>query len=40
MVLHNSNPGAVLNSCGLALAGYNASTPDPAGGVILRRRGW
>ena len=39
MVLHNSNHGAVLNSCGLALAGYDASTPDPAGGVIVRRPG-
>ena len=39
MVLHNSNHGAVLNSCGLALAGYDAGTPDPAGGVIVRRPG-
>jgi predicted amidohydrolase YtcJ len=39
MVLHNSNHGAVLNSCALALAGYDASTPDPAGGVIVRRPG-
>lgn len=34
MVIHNSNRGAVLNSCALALAGYDGSTPDPAGGVI------
>jgi len=39
MVIHNSNHGAVLNSRGLALAGYDASTPDPAGGVIVRRPG-
>ena len=39
MVIHNSNHGAVLNSCALALAGYDASTPDPAGGVIVRRPG-
>ena len=31
MVSHNSNHGAVLNSCALALAGYDASTHDPAG---------
>lgn len=37
MVIHNSNHGAVLNSPALALAGYDASTPDPAGGVIVRR---
>ena len=37
MVIHNSNHGAVLNSCALALSGYDASTPDPAGGVIVRR---
>ena len=36
MVIHNSNHGAVLNSCALALAGYDASTPDPAGGVHPR----
>jgi predicted amidohydrolase YtcJ len=39
MVIHNSNHGAVLNSRALALAGYDASTPDPAGGVIVRRPG-
>jgi predicted amidohydrolase YtcJ len=39
MVIHNSNHGAVLNSAALALAGYDASTPDPAGGVIVRRPG-
>ena len=27
------------SSCALALAGYDASTPDPAGGVIVRRPG-
>jgi predicted amidohydrolase YtcJ len=39
MVIHNSNHGAVLNSRALALVGYDASTPDPAGGVIVRRPG-
>ena len=39
MVIHNSNHGAVLNSPALSLAGYDASTPDPAGGVIVRRPG-
>ena len=39
MVIHNSNHGAVLNSSALVLAGYNADTPDPAGGVIVRRPG-
>ena len=39
MVIHNSNHGAVLNSRALTLAGYDASTPDPAGGVIVRRPG-
>ena len=39
MVIHNSNHGAVLNSCALALAGYDASTSDPAGGAIVRRPG-
>jgi predicted amidohydrolase YtcJ len=37
LLIHNSNHGAVLNSCALALVGYDASTPDPAGGVIVRR---
>jgi predicted amidohydrolase YtcJ len=39
MVIHNSNHGAVLNSRALAIAGFDASTPDPAGGVIVRRPG-
>ena len=39
MVIHNSNHGAVLNSRALALVGYDANTPDPAGGVIVRRPG-
>ena len=39
MVIHSSNHGAVLNSRALAIAGYSAETPDPAGGVILRRPG-
>ncbi|MEB3350684.1 MAG: amidohydrolase family protein [Cyanobacteriota bacterium] len=37
MVIHNSNHGAVLNSRALAMTGYDASTPDPAGGVIVRQ---
>ena len=39
MLIHNSNHGAVLNSRAMALVGYDASTPDPAGGVIVRRPG-
>ena len=39
MVIHNSNHGAVLNSRALAIAGYDASTPDPTGGVIVRLPG-
>jgi predicted amidohydrolase YtcJ len=39
LLIHNSNHGAMLNSRALALAGYDASTPDPAGGVIVRRPG-
>ena len=39
LLIHNSNHGAMLNSRALALVGYDASTPDPAGGVIVRRPG-
>jgi len=39
LLIHNSNHGAMLNSRALALLGYDASTPDPAGGVIVRRPG-
>jgi predicted amidohydrolase YtcJ len=39
LLIHNSNHGAMLNSRALALMGYDASTPDPAGGVIVRRPG-
>ncbi|MEB3317875.1 MAG: amidohydrolase [Cyanobacteriota bacterium] len=39
MLIHNSNHGAMLNSRALAFVGYDASTPDPAGGVIERRSG-
>ncbi|MFN9645540.1 MAG: amidohydrolase [Cyanobacteriota bacterium] len=39
LLIHNSNHGAVLNSRALALVGYDANTPDPAGGLILRRPG-
>jgi predicted amidohydrolase YtcJ len=35
--VHQSGHLCVLNSAGLALMGYDASTPDPAGGVIRRR---
>jgi predicted amidohydrolase YtcJ len=39
LLIHNSNHGAMLNSRALSLMGYDASTPDPAGGVIIRRPG-
>jgi len=39
LLIHNSNHGAMLNSRALSLMGYDASTPDPAGGVIVRRTG-
>lgn len=39
LLIHNSNHGAMLNSRALALVGYDASTPEPAGGVIQRRPG-
>ncbi|MEB3165266.1 MAG: amidohydrolase [Cyanobacteriota bacterium] len=39
MLIHSSNHGAVLNSAGLARVGIDASTPDPAGGLILRKAG-
>jgi predicted amidohydrolase YtcJ len=39
LLIHNSNHGAMLNSRALALVGYDANTPDPAGGLILRRPG-
>ena len=39
MVLHVSGHGAVFNSAAFRLAGVDAATPDPAGGLILRRPG-
>ncbi|MFM7273026.1 MAG: amidohydrolase, partial [Gammaproteobacteria bacterium] len=39
MVLHVSGHGAVFNSAAFRLAGVHAKTPDPAGGLILRRPG-
>jgi predicted amidohydrolase YtcJ len=39
MLIHSSNHGAVLNSAGFAVVGIDASTPDPAGGLILRKAG-
>jgi predicted amidohydrolase YtcJ len=51
LLIHNSNHGAVLNSRALALVGYDANTPDPAGKdlaavqyhllpVAFGRKGW
>lgn len=39
MLIHSSNHGAVLNSAGFAAVGIDATTPDPAGGLILRKAG-
>jgi len=39
LLIHSSNHGAVLNSAAFALVGIDASTPDPAGGLILRKAG-
>jgi predicted amidohydrolase YtcJ len=39
MIIHQSSHLAVLNSKALALVGYTAETPDPAGGVIQRKPG-
>ena len=39
MLLHVSGHGLVLNSAGFALAGIDASTPTPEGGVIVRKPG-
>ena len=39
LLIHSSNHGAVLNSAAFAVVGITASTPDPAGGLILRKAG-
>jgi predicted amidohydrolase YtcJ len=39
IAVHISAHFSVLNSAGLAKAGYTAATPDPEGGVIRRREG-
>ena len=39
MLIHVSNHGCVLNSAGFAIAGIDATTPTPEGGVILRKEG-
>ncbi|OPX11023.1 amidohydrolase [Mycobacterium sp. AT1] len=39
ILIHSSNHGAVLNSRGFAAVGYDATTPTPPGGLILRRSG-
>ena len=39
LLIHSSNHGAVLNSRGFAAVGYDASTPTPPGGLILRTPG-
>jgi hypothetical protein len=39
MLIHSSNHGAVLNSKGFAAVGYDATTPTPPGGLILRTPG-
>ena len=39
MLLHVSGHGAVFNSRAFALAGVDAATPTPEGGVIVRRPG-
>jgi hypothetical protein len=36
MIIHQSGHLAVMNHRGLALAGFTADTPDPAGGVVRR----
>lgn len=37
IAMHQSGHLCAVNSAGLALMGYDASTPDPEGGVIRRR---
>ncbi len=39
MLIHSSTHGAVLNSAAFAKIGYDADTPTPPGGVIVRKPG-
>ncbi len=39
LLIHSSNHGAVLNSAAFAKVGYDASTPTPPGGLIVRKPG-
>ena len=39
MLIHSSMHGAVLNSAAFARIGYDADTPTPAGGLIVRKPG-
>ncbi len=39
MLIHSSTHGAVLNSKAFAEVGYDATTPTPDGGVIVRKPG-
>jgi predicted amidohydrolase YtcJ len=39
MLIHSSNHGAVFNSAGFAIVGYDERTVTPAGGVIVRKPG-
>jgi len=39
MLIHSSMHGALLNSAAFAKIGYDASTPTPPGGVIVRKPG-
>lgn len=39
VIIHQSGHLASVNSAALALVGYDASTPDPEGGVIQRKPG-
>ena len=39
MLIHSSMHGALLNSAAFATIGYDANTPTPQGGVIVRKPG-